>query len=103
MRIITGDCDWDGDCLDELVCFKRTSEEYVPGCRGSPGLHTDFCVKPSTSEPSVTVETTAPTEAATMGETEMIVALETVGDTNEGLPLGLCQGDCDTNGRFVFK
>lgn len=64
-------------------------------------MNTDYCIKPSTQEPIVPVETVAPTEAATMGETEMIVALETVGDTNEGLPLGLCQGDCDSNGMFM--
>jgi len=27
-----GDCDFDSDCLGDLVCFKRSADEAVPGC-----------------------------------------------------------------------
>ena len=59
----------------------------------------DYCVPPpvpATTEPVVTM---APTIAETMPATEMIVALQTVGDGLFQTPLGLCQGDCDSNGE----
>ena len=59
----------------------------------------DYCVKPVTVPPIIPVVTMAPTAADTMAATEMIVALQTVGDDMNGMPLGLCQGDCDTNGK----
>ena len=58
----------------------------------------DYCVLPPPPEVPELVITLAPTSAATMAATEMIVALQTVGD-NTGNPLGLCQGDCDVDGK----
>jgi len=88
-------------CLDELVCFQRNFEEPIPGCRGTGRLSMDYCIKPPIEESVQEAEemvTMSPTVAATMAVTEMIVALETVGD-NVDLALGLCQGDCDTDGK----
>ena len=71
----------------------------------------DYCVLPPTLPPTLsptdpvlsvaatmaaTMATTiAPTMVQTAAATEMIVALQTVGDGVFGMPLGLCQGDCD--------
>lgn len=45
-----GDCDSDGDCKDDYVCFKRRAQSFlkVPGCRGgtSDKSGTDYCVDP---------------------------------------------------------
>ena len=94
-------------CLDDLVCFRRTFDEAVPGCRGQGRPSMDYCVLPPTMPPTssptdpvlsvaATMATTmVPTTAQTAAATEMIVALQTVGDGVFGMPLGLCQGDCD--------
>ena len=91
----TGDCDVDDDCLDELVCKQRGYDEPIPSCQGIPLNSVDYCVKPPVIMAPTTapmdMNTMSPTEAMTMADTEMLVALQIVGDNNE-LPLGLCQG-----------
>jgi hypothetical protein len=46
-----GDCDNDGDCAGDLVCFQRRAYQAVPGCSGgtSDSTVTDYCVESSTS------------------------------------------------------
>lgn len=85
-------------CLDELVCLQRSFNEPIPGCRGVGRYSMDYCVPPPAPPTVEPVVTMSPSVAATMVATEMIVALQTVGDGAFGSPLGLCQGDCDTNG-----
>ena len=51
MCICAGDCDGDGDCRGDLVCYQRDSEdEVVPGC-GDGGITMpegtwDYCAAP---------------------------------------------------------
>lgn len=99
LGVCQGDCDTDEDCLDELVCFQRALNEPIPACRGDGMPSMDYCILPPVQvlpdEPTEAV-TMAPTIAETLAATEMLVALQTVGDSG-GLPLGLCQGDCDVD------
>eukprot|EP00980_Cylindrotheca_fusiformis_P010459 scaffold2322_cov135-Cylindrotheca_fusiformis.AAC.18 len=66
-----GDCDTSSDCEEGLECFQRSEGQHVPGCVG--GLQddskTDYCTK---------------------------IQKPTVVESSE-FPLGLCQGDCDSN------
>lgn len=41
-----GDCQFDLDCLGDLVCFQKTGNVTVPGCRGSDPSRTDWCIDP---------------------------------------------------------
>eukprot|EP00581_Thalassiosira_minuscula_P030378 CAMPEP_0183780492 /NCGR_PEP_ID=MMETSP0739-20130205/56458_1 /TAXON_ID=385413 /ORGANISM="Thalassiosira miniscula, Strain CCMP1093" /LENGTH=481 /DNA_ID=CAMNT_0026023463 /DNA_START=172 /DNA_END=1617 /DNA_ORIENTATION=- len=72
------DCDKDVDCAGDLVCFNRSGNEQVPGCKGAASEATDYCThRPSPNYLSVKT-------------------------------LGLCEGDCDKDfdcapGLFCFK
>ena len=70
--------------------MQRAYNEPIPFCRGVPLNSADYCVKPSTEAP-VDMLTMSPTTAATMAATEMIVALQVLGD-DSGMSLGICQG-----------
>eukprot|EP00980_Cylindrotheca_fusiformis_P021305 scaffold8211_cov117-Cylindrotheca_fusiformis.AAC.1 len=43
-----GDCDFNTDCADGLICFQRFGNEEVPGCFGGAddSSNTDYCIKP---------------------------------------------------------
>eukprot|EP00980_Cylindrotheca_fusiformis_P022694 scaffold9591_cov144-Cylindrotheca_fusiformis.AAC.1 len=43
-----GDCDFNTDCEDGLICFQRIGNEEVPGCFGGAddSSNTDYCIKP---------------------------------------------------------
>lgn len=82
-----------------MICFQRVFSEVVPGCRGEARNSMDYCVPPPVQLPEQPIATMVPTSVATMAATEMIVALQTVGDVNIGFSLGLCQGDCDSDGE----
>eukprot|EP00980_Cylindrotheca_fusiformis_P025226 scaffold13293_cov120-Cylindrotheca_fusiformis.AAC.10 len=43
-----GDCDFNADCEDGLICFQRNGKEEVPGCfgGGDDGSNNDYCIKP---------------------------------------------------------
>jgi hypothetical protein len=71
LGLCQGDCDRSSDCAEGLVCFQRNEGEEVPGCAGGieDTSKTDYCI--SNRKPSLT--------------------------TSSDFPLGLCQGDCDTN------
>ncbi|KAL3928840.1 MAG: hypothetical protein SGBAC_012472, partial [Bacillariaceae sp.] len=71
LSICMGDCDEDSDCGPDLICFQRTQNTPVPGCSGGleDSSRTDYCIP----------------------ETHPLVT------TSERLPLGRCQGDCDSN------
>ncbi|CAB9510452.1 expressed unknown protein [Seminavis robusta] len=96
LGLCQGDCDVDEDCLDELVCYQRRFDEPIPWCRGNALNSVDYCVKPPPTVEEVPPATMSPTTMATAAPTDMVVALQTVGDEPE-MPLGICQGDCDTN------
>jgi hypothetical protein len=62
-----GDCDSNGDCNGNLVCYQRGRGDPVPGCPNKNlGTTRDYCVVPSK-----------------------------IGNSRN--KLGLCEGDCDTN------
>eukprot|EP00980_Cylindrotheca_fusiformis_P002012 scaffold444_cov109-Cylindrotheca_fusiformis.AAC.9 len=70
LGLCQGDCDTSADCADGLTCHQRDAGEPVPGCTGGAedDSNTDYCVP-----------IRQPLEIST------------------DFPLGLCQGDCDTN------
>eukprot|EP00980_Cylindrotheca_fusiformis_P024761 scaffold12403_cov148-Cylindrotheca_fusiformis.AAC.3 len=74
LSLCQGDCDSDVDCQDGLECFQRTRGMDVPGCSGGQQdlSGTDYCI---------------------MIEEEVEPVLE---ESTE-FPLGICQGDCDSN------
>ena len=92
LGLCEGDCDSNKDCQNGLVCFQRNGGEEVPGCVGGRdnASSTDFCIKDPRSTPK---PTPAPIPVPTMAPN---------GSTNKlkwsvNFPLGLCEGDCDTN------
>lgn len=38
-----GDCDNNGDCEGDLICFQRNENDEVPGCRGDADAAMDYC------------------------------------------------------------
>jgi hypothetical protein len=50
MQECEGDCDYDSNCIGDLVCFHRNAGDFssVPGCQGGwrDGSRTDYCVDP---------------------------------------------------------
>lgn len=119
-----GNCIWDQDCADDLVCFQRSVSSVVPGCSGDGESfqYTNFCVyahhtiaptiAPTTSAaptmskapvtPTLASQTTnaAPiqqppnTASSTSSAPIQSDMLEFVG-WDPIEPLGHCQGDCD--------
>ncbi|KAL7450676.1 hypothetical protein ACHAWC_002556, partial [Mediolabrus comicus] len=72
-----GDCDNDSHCEGSLVCFQRSGTEAVPGCTGTGASGTDYCAE---------------------RPTQNTVWLK--GDNGRpaaNFPLGLCEGDCDSD------
>ncbi|CAJ1897025.1 unnamed protein product [Cylindrotheca closterium] len=71
LSICMGDCDEDSDCGPGLMCFQRNAYESVPGCFGGANdeSRTDYCI---------------PVELP-----HLVIS--------ETFPLGLCEGDCDSN------
>lgn len=45
-RECEGDCDSDSHCEGDLVCFQKTGDVAIPGCRGRDSSRNDFCVDP---------------------------------------------------------
>lgn len=43
-RFCEGDCDFDSDCGEGLVCKQRVAGEVVEGCEGDFSSHSDYCV-----------------------------------------------------------
>ncbi len=72
-----GDCDDDTQCADDLVCFQRSGTEAVPGCPGEASSGVDFCAVRATEN-----------TAWLKGDN---------GSPAENFPLGLCEGDCDSD------
>jgi hypothetical protein len=72
-----GDCDDDSHCSGNLICFQRSGTEAVPGCSGSAPSGIDFCAERAT-ENTVWLKGDNGSPAA-------------------NFPLGLCEGDCDSD------
>lgn len=70
-----GDCDSDRDCRGNLVCFKRSNYESVPGCSGRGSSGADYCVRSTTGGGGNHLEYIA----------------------RDAEDLGECQGDCDSD------
>jgi hypothetical protein len=116
LSLCQGDCDFDTDCKDGLICFRRYAFEAVPGCIGGEqdDQFSDYCVFDpygmGYSDP-----TTAPTTPPTMTPRPTNTPLTQIPVQNFGghppvdlLPLQLCQGDCDSDtdcaaGLYCFQ
>jgi outer membrane biosynthesis protein TonB len=72
-----GDCDDDSQCEGSLVCFQRTGTEAVPGCSGTGANGVDYCAE-------------RPTENTVWPKGNN-------GSPAISFPLGLCEGDCDSD------
>ena len=72
-----GDCDDDSHCSGNLICFQRSGTEAVPGCSGSAPAGVDFCAE-------------RPTQNTVWLKGDN-------GSPPESFPLGLCEGDCDSD------
>jgi hypothetical protein len=78
-----GDCDNDGDCKGDLICFQRDENWTVPGCwfrfGDQDNSKTDYCIVATRTDPPyfLPIPTPPPSHPANQ------------------LPLGICQGDCD--------
>jgi len=97
-----GDCDEDGDCAGELICFQRKTDSYkaVPGCLGGDENNsgTDYCIRPDAT--IVTAHPTTASPTISPAPTPPISSLKYIGndwDPSSGYPLGECEGDCDKN------
>eukprot|EP00980_Cylindrotheca_fusiformis_P004439 scaffold948_cov106-Cylindrotheca_fusiformis.AAC.11 len=73
LGLCQGDCDRNSDCEDGLECFQRSANVAVPGCaKGDEDeSRTDYCIAIAKQLPTISF--------------------------SEKLPLGLCQGDCDSD------
>lgn len=46
LGLCQGDCDNDGECAGDLVCFQRNGNTTVPGCEGEGRKGSDHCILP---------------------------------------------------------
>ena len=95
-----GDCDEDGDCAGDLICFERKTDGYkpVPGCLGGEddSSGTDYCIRAGASIVTAPPTTAPPTISP--APTPAYASLKKVGndwDPSNGYPLSECEGDCD--------
>eukprot|EP00984_Skeletonema_dohrnii_P018883 scaffold8933_cov78-Skeletonema_dohrnii-CCMP3373.AAC.1 len=72
-----GDCDDDSQCEGDLVCFQRSGVEAVPYCTGTATSGFDFCAR-------------RPTQNTVWLKGDN-------GSPSANFPLGLCEGDCDSD------
>lgn len=94
LQACQGDCDNDGECAGTLSCFKRRTGEkvYIPGCGTvdrDDGI--DFCYQADGSAPPPTPPPPPPS-----GGKQIYIAGDN-GSPNSAFPLGLCEGDCDSD------
>lgn len=110
-----GDCDVDSHCQGGLRCYQRDANAHVPGCTGGEqdGTSSDYCIRledfpegattsrlPSPSPvPSTTPSSSASENLSTASNSSHIQPRGelTVFPDPITRPLGLCQGDCDSD------
>jgi len=103
LGICEGDCDSDEDCEDGLTCFQRGPGDPIPGCTDAPSHGADFCI--DTTSSSTTSEKVRNSRNSNGDD----VRASIVGnDDDSWFPLGLCQGDCDSDddcqdGLYCFQ
>ena len=85
-----GDCDNDGDCQGNLVCFQRTGDESVAGCRGNARFSWDYCY-----DPSGPVSAPAPPPTARPAASTTVRFKDYTMDGCGTAACGQCEGDCD--------
>lgn len=99
------------DCADGLLCYRRDEFEKVPGCLGGESASgtSDYCVFDPFG-PGYTLPTETPTQAPTTTNRPTQQPLNPKplkgfggNPLPEHLPLGLCQGDCDTDEEVCFQ
>ena len=72
----TGECDSDAQCAAGLLCFQRSDNETIPGCKGpGGGRDWDYCYN-------------------TSGLVEL-----SGGDDNSATDLAACTGECDSDAQ----
>eukprot|EP00560_Eucampia_antarctica_P003610 CAMPEP_0197840098 /NCGR_PEP_ID=MMETSP1437-20131217/45406_1 /TAXON_ID=49252 ORGANISM="Eucampia antarctica, Strain CCMP1452" /NCGR_SAMPLE_ID=MMETSP1437 /ASSEMBLY_ACC=CAM_ASM_001096 /LENGTH=622 /DNA_ID=CAMNT_0043449649 /DNA_START=116 /DNA_END=1985 /DNA_ORIENTATION=+ len=95
-----GDCDQNGDCAGDLICFQRSGFTTVPGCSGSGIENKDYCILPNQGDSQPT-----PIPAPHPIPTDAPVVLPTVKslvyvspECEQDNQCNECEGDCDQNG-----
>lgn len=114
LDLCQGDCDSNSDCAENLICFQRGKYQAVPGCLGGerdPSA-TDYCApppvgpqpQPATPRPTPAPQMTSrptlrPTNRPSQNHqaTRMIDYIGNNGSPSSAFPLGLCEGDCDSD------
>lgn len=96
-----GDCDYDSDCQDDLVCYQNENgAAIVPyGCKGSTTPNWDYCYALEGTVTSFSAfrhlfshDANPPTEVLFSLQGQLVfVGPEPI----SVFPLGRCQGDCD--------
>ncbi len=99
-----GDCDYDSDCEDGLICFRRDGFETVPGCTGAGGSRDvkgkDFCIsKGQTSTPAVMPSSMPTTQMAELrvGPYEYSLRYYSSQICNTTNPCDRCTGWCSSD------
>ena len=88
-----GDCDSDEDCAGDLICFQRDADnDVVPGCVGTPGGESDYCIKQSSS---IAASSTRADKTVVLFPRLSTVGKD--GSPTSAYPLRECQGSCRTD------
>lgn len=109
LQLCQGDCDFDSDCADNLICFHRDDRAiHVPGCGSTDNINDntiDFCVDPNTliitnsipiTEFSVVSSSVVATSnVASNGTIVDLIVPQNVPFPENSPRLQKCQGDCD--------
>jgi len=79
LALCQGDCDTNENCQSGLECFHRSGFTSVPGCAGVGEYNADYCYNPINPR-------LPPLEGVYLPPGPL-----------KGAPLGMCEGDCDTD------
>ena len=79
LQLCQGDCDIDGHCQGDLICWQRDGDADVPGCKGAAVPDHDYCVVNPSELPPLTGDDETPVTSPL---------------------LKACQGDCDATGNW---
>ena len=64
-----GDCDNDAECAGDLICFKRSANEVVPGCVGPGESKEDYCYNMNPGNPTTVAPSASPFAKPTQNPT----------------------------------